>query len=277
MRKLILIGPDGVGENVAAAVAGAAERAGAGPARWAVLTEDVQAARNWLAAAKAVDAKTALLATTTVKDTVALLDDVDLVVIITGIAEEELDLAGQACAVLEGGEAGFVILVAARKKKTARDEDRLTDAICHLAQFGTVSPIVLGGPAERQASELWLYLAKRMERAAGMRTAPQRRSGIDRRRFPRWSFDALATLYHGERALPCRVHDVSAGGLGVFMETVPPAGAAVAVEVDGVGRVAGAVVHATGSHVGIRLTMPSVELIDLVRRLAKQIAARSAA
>ena len=112
-------------------------------------------------------------------------------------------------------------------------------AVIALAQYGTVCPVILPerpefaacqgegklvgdleppSPAAEDIGRLWDYLAEHAERAA------QRKEPQDRRHAPRQPYDQIATFTLSGEVYPCRINDISAGGISLWTDQPLPQG-----------------------------------------------------
>ena len=147
-----------------------------------------------------------------------------------------------------------------------------------LAQFGTVCPFTL--PAtDRKAglTKLRDYVQQRLDKHYGKRESAvdPKTAGAERRAFPRWQLDCPAIATIGGRNHPCRVADISGGGLALDLADVCKVGDEIVVTLEGVRPLRGKVVHIGQRHVGVQFTMDAAEHSDALVLIAQVLAGRT--
>ncbi len=220
----------------------------------------------------------------------------DLVVIPTRPNPRDLELAGAVVDTVEARGAPFVFLI-----NHNGDEDEFpTAAVIALAQHGTVCPVILphraelarcqgesgsvadldpDSPAGEDIARLWDYLAAHMARIASSARAKRGHPGppAERRRHPRHRYAQSATFTADGMVFPCRINDISAGGISIGTDEPPARGTSVVLHVPYLGEFAAEPVYAAGERVGLRFLIDEARQGELVARLSALIRAERAA
>jgi len=164
-----------------------------------------------------------------------------------------------------------------------------------LAQYGTVCPIILPEDepvvpslrakvfrkkkrtdSQLKREQFWAYLSGRLEAlgeeaelAAGDE-APH--DGQERRKFPRHSFDIGATFKWNRRVLPCRIQNISAGGLAMTADVSVPLGTRLKLHIPYLGEFDAVAVHRDTRSAGLRFVIDEWQQAALVRDLTGLVA-----
>ncbi len=166
---------------------------------------------------------------------------------------------------MNGGSAG----------KSIRQEIQVT-----LAQFGTVCPVTLP-VSDRDAvlHQLRDYVLQRLDKHYGQHESAgeQKTTEAERRAFPRWQLDCPAIATINGRNHPCRITDISGGGLALDLVNVCEIGEEVVVTLEGVRPLRGKVVHIGQRHVGVLFTMDAAEYSETLALIAQVVAGRAQA
>ena len=209
----------------------------------------------------------------------------DLVVLPTRPNPRDLEVAGAVVDMVEALGTPFVFLI----NHTQGEDDFPTAAVIALAQHGTVCPVILpqrsdfgrcraGGatvmeldpdsPSSEDMARLWDYLSDHMVKVAPAAKAKRRIAPQDRRRFPRHRYDQIATYTVGDMVFPCRINDISAGGVSMLAAEPPVEGTEVALHVPYLGAFKAEAVHVAGDRVGLRFKIDEQTQGDLVKQLS---------
>lgn len=209
----------------------------------------------------------------------------DLVVLPTRPNPKDLEVAGAVVDMVEALGTPFVFLI----NHTGGEEDFPTAAVIALAQHGTVCPVILPQRGDFAASQaqgrtvmeldpdsassedmdrLWDYLTSHVEKVAPAAKAERRGSPQDRRRFPRHRFDQIATFTAGGMVFPCRINDISAGGVSILTAEPPVAGLELILHLPYLGEFRAVPVHVAGDRVGLKFLIDADEQSDLVGQLS---------
>ncbi len=209
----------------------------------------------------------------------------DLVVLPTRPNPKDLEVAGLVVDMVEALGTPFVFLI----NHTQGEDDFPTAAVIALAQHGTVCPVILpqradfgacqaqgqtvmeldpDSPSSEDMARLWDYLEAHMAKVAPAAKAGRRGSPEDRRRFERHRYDQIATFSAGGMVFPCRIDDISAGGLAMVTAEAPPPGAEIALHVPYLGEFKARSVHVAGERVGLKFLIDADEQQDLVTQLS---------
>ena len=331
MRVLALAAPlDGAGRTTLAAWLGLeAERAGAGPVVWldaaaepALLgwAEEADLSRpfaeRWDASCTPIEFQRLDTAGVglVVVDCPALdqperlastLAVADLAVIVVQPRAESLAATGRMADAMDAAGKPFLFVV----NRASEDGDMTTATAVALAQYGTVSPVILPERADlaeaapsspsstapamepsagagSEIGRLWEYLLQRLERCAPTPQSTLPRSamsqsamygssdeGRERRRHARHSFEQYSTFTHDGRVFPCRVRDISAGGLSFVTQDRPALGARVTLHLPYLGEFVAEVVRHQDDIVGLRFAVEENRRADLVEELTALIGA----
>ncbi len=167
------------------------------------------------------------------------------------------------------------------------DSPDTSAAAIALAQFGTICPILLGDnvdsarddaahdvpPMTEQYRKLWKYLLSRVGGIAGEQPEAEAARNSDRRRHPRWDFAAEATLDCDAGVVRCQVTDISAAGIGLTGDDLPPAGTRVNLSIANLGTMPTVVARRRNNRAGLMFAMEPSEQLDLVNRISQLIQA----
>lgn len=161
-----------------------------------------------------------------------------------------------------------------------------------LSQYGPVCPVVpperpelAGGPDSLAArtsgrrclwpaqakrpdadlARLWGYLNDRLAAAAAAK------DGHERRRFARHAFDTAATFTWEGQVFPCRLRDISAGGLSLRSSVPLPIGARLLLHIPYLGEFEAEPVRAEGAVAGLRFILDEWRQAELVRDLRRLV------
>lgn len=203
------------------------------------------------------------------------------------VRPSEDDLAGLGALIdrVEAAGKPFVFIV-----NQARTSGRMTPATAvALAQYGTVCPVMMRygwhearegdrNGAEPRATEvedsdiarLWDYLRARLDRYAPAERLAERAapSARERRRFMRHVFDVHATFTWREQVFPCRVHDISAGGVALTCPMPLPAGIRVRLHIPYLGEFDAEPARASNEVTGLRFVIDEWRQAGLAQDLA---------
>jgi chromosome partitioning protein len=215
----------------------------------------------------------------------------DLVVLPTRPNPKDLEVAGVVVDTVEALGTPFVFLI----NHTQGDDDFPTAAVIALAQHGTVCPVILpqradfaacqeqgrtvmeldpDSPSSEDMARLWDYLGAHMAKVAPAGKAERHRSPEDRRRFARHRYDQIATFSAGGMVFPCRISDISAGGVAMVTAEPPAKGAEIALHVPYLGEFKAESVHVAGERVGLKFLIDAHEQQDLVSQLSALLQGR---
>ena len=149
-----------------------------------------------------------------------------------------------------------------------------------LAQFGTVCPFPLSA-SDRDAGlkQLRDYVLQRLDKHYGKResAAEPKATAAERRAFPRWQLDRPAIATIAGRNHPCRVADISGGGMALDLAIPCEIGGDIVVTLEDVRPLRGKVVHIGQRHVGVQFTMDAAEHSEALALIAQVVAGRAQA
>jgi chromosome partitioning protein len=209
----------------------------------------------------------------------------DLVVLPTRPNPKDLEVVGAVVDRVEALRRPFVFLI----NHSGGDEDFPSEAVIALAQHGTVSPVILprrddfaAGQAEGRTvmeidpdsassedmARLWDYLANHVAKVAPTTREARRSRPEDRRRFQRHRYDQIATFTADGMVFPCRISDISAGGVSILTSTPPVPGGEVILHVPYLGEFRAEPVHVAGERVGLRFLIGADAQSGLVGQLS---------
>ena len=172
-----------------------------------------------------------------------------------------------------------------------------------LAQYGTVCPVILPedepvAPSLRakvfrkikrtdgqlKREQFWEYLSGRLEalheellHGAAEPTAPTdgddtAEGGRERRKFPRYTYDIGATFTWDRRVFPCRIKNISAGGLALTADISVPLGTRLKLHLPYLGEFDAISVHRDATSAGLRFVIDEWQQAELVRDLTNLVA-----
>ena len=166
-----------------------------------------------------------------------------------------------------------------------------------LAQYGTVCPVILpedepvvpslrakvfrkikrtDGQLKRE--QFWEYLSERGEAEPTAPTAGDdtTEGGRERRKFPRYSYDIGATFTWDRRVFPCRIKNISAGGLALTADISVPLGTRLKLHLPYLGEFDAISVHRDATSAGLRFVIDEWQQAELVRDLTSVVASGGA-
>ena len=227
----------------------------------------------------------------------------DLVAVVVRPREDDFAPLGSIVEAIETAAKPHVFLVNLAK----RHGNMAAATAIALAQYGEVCPIVLPedepvkpnlrakvfrkvkrSDGQLKLEQVWDYLSGRLTVLRG-EAAPAESydppgglraertedlpTGItERRRFPRYSFDVGATFTWNQRILPCRIRDISAGGLAMVADVSVPLGTRIKVNIPYLGEFDAISVHRNDTSAGLRFVIDEWRQAGLVRDLAALVA-----
>ncbi len=115
----------------------------------------------------------------------------------------------------------------------------------------TVMELDPDSPSSEDMARLWDYLSGHLVKVAPAAKATRRSAAQDRRHFPRHRYDRVATYSVGDMVFPCRINDISAGGVSMLTAEPPAIGTEVALQVPYLGAFKAEAVYAVGGRVGL--------------------------
>ncbi len=209
----------------------------------------------------------------------------DLVVLPTRPNTKDLEVVGAVVDMVESLRRPFVFLI----NHSGGEEDFPTAAVMALAQHGTVCPVILPRRGDLAASQaegrlvmeidpdsassedmarLWDYLANHLAKVAPATREDRRDRAQDRRQFPRHRYDQVATFTLGGMVFPCRISDISAGGVSILAPSPPVKGEELVLHVPYLGEFRAEPVHVAGERVGLKFLIDADEQSGLVGQLS---------
>lgn len=157
------------------------------------------------------------------------------------------------------------------------------------------------GEGETKRAEVWSYLSERLDAICGagrgeasggpgddaqddraqedrlQEDRAQGEGGAERRQFVRHSFEVGATFSWEGQSFPCRIRNVSAGGLAFTTDMPVPLGTRLKVRVPYLGDFDAVSVHRDAVSVGLRFVIDEWQQAALVRDLAALVGGGQAA
>ena len=209
----------------------------------------------------------------------------NLVVLPTRPDSKDLEVAGAVVDRVEALRTPFVFLI----NHSGGEEDFPTAAVMALAQHGTVCPVILPRRGDLAASQaegrtvmeidpdsassedvarLWDYLSNHIAKVAPATREDGRGTPQDRRRFPRHRYDQIATFTVAGMVYPCRINDISAGGVSILAPSPPVQGMELILHVPYLGEFRAEPVHIAGERVGLKLLCDAEAQSELVGQLS---------
>jgi hypothetical protein len=117
-------------------------------------------------------------------------------------------------------------------------------------------------------ARLWDYLSAHIAKVAPATREDRRGASRDRRRFPRHRYDQIATFTVDGMVFPCRINDISAGGVSILAPAPPVQGRELILHVPYLGEFRAEPVHVDGQRVGLKFLCGAQAQAQLVDRLA---------
>lgn len=212
----------------------------------------------------------------------------DLIAVVVRPREDDFAALGDVVAAVEAAAQPFVFLV----NRAKRHGNMAAATAIALAQYGSVCPVVLPedeklAPSlrakvfrrkrpldgELKREEVWTYLAERLDAICAAAGAGPADGGRERRQFARQSYDIGATFSWERQVFPCRIRNISAGGLAFTTETPVPVGTRMTIQVPYLGEFKAVSVHRDAVCVGLRFVIDEWQQAGLVRDLAALVSA----
>lgn len=212
----------------------------------------------------------------------------DLTAVVVRPREDDFTALGDVVAAAEAAERPFIFLV----NRAKRHGNMAAATAIALAQYGSVCPVVLPedeklAPSlrakvfrrkkpldgELKREEVWTYLAERLDAICAAAGAGPADDGSERRQFPRQGYDIGATFSWERQVFPCRIRNVSAGGLAFTTDMPVPVGTRLTLHVPYLGEFEAESVHRDSVCVGLRFMIDEWQQASLVRDLAALVTA----
>lgn len=211
----------------------------------------------------------------------------DLIAVVVRPREDDFTQLGGVVAAVEAAARPFVFLV----NRAKRHGNMAAATAIALAQYGSVCPIVLPederlAPSLRakvfrrikrsdgriKSEEAWSYLSERLDAICGEADSEACGDPVDgepeQRQFPRHGYDIGATFSWERQVFPCRIRNVSAGGLAFTTDMPVPVGTRLKLHVPYLGEFEAESVHRDTVCVGLRFVIDEWQQASLVRDLA---------
>jgi chromosome partitioning protein len=217
-----------------------------------------------------------------------------LVVLPTRPDAKDLEMARAVVDRVEALRTPFVFLI----NLCGGEEDYPTAAVMALAQHGTVCPVILprrgdfaSGQSEgrtvmeidpdsassEDVARLWDYLSAHIAKVAPATRRDRRGASRDRRQFPRHRYDQIATFTVDGMVFPCRINDISAGGVSILAPSPPVKGGELILHIPYLGEFRAEPVHVEGERIGIKFLCGAQARAQLVDRLAALVSPETGA
>jgi len=200
----------------------------------------------------------------------------DLAVIEVDVRRFDAKELGSVLARLDQQAVPFFFLMSG----VANGKNVLPEIPLTLAQFGTVCPFPLP-TSDRDAGlrQMRDYVLQRLDKHYGEResAAEPKSTAAERRAFPRWQLDCPAIASIGGRDHPCRVVDISGGGMALDLAIPCEIGGEIVINLEDVRPLRGKVVHIGQRHVGVQFTMDAAEHSEALALIAQVVAGRAQA
>ncbi len=215
----------------------------------------------------------------------------DLIAIVVRPREDDVAQLGATVEAIGAADKPFFFLV----NRAKRHGNMAAATAIALAQYGAVCPIVLPedepvapslrarvfrkkkkSDAELKSEQFWAYLTGRLG-ALGGEVAPEEEAesfegGRERRKFPRYSYDVGATFTWDRRVFPCRIQNISAGGLAMQADIAVPLGTRLKLHIPYLGEFDAISVHRDAMSAGLRFVIDEWQQAALVRDLTALMA-----
>jgi chromosome partitioning protein len=220
----------------------------------------------------------------------------DLIAVLVRPREDDVALLGGVVDAIKLAARPLVFVV----NRAKRHGNMAAATAIALAQYGTVCPVILPedepvAPSLRakvfrkikrtdgqlKREQFWEYLSGRLEAlhgellhgeagpTAGNDTTE---GGRERRKFPRYSYDIGATFTWDRRVFPCRIKNISAGGLALTADISVPLGTRLKLHLPYLGEFDAISVHRDATSAGLRFVIDEWQQAELVRDLTNLVA-----
>ena len=216
----------------------------------------------------------------------------DLIVVVVRPREDEFALLGDVIDEIKATGKPFVFVI----NRAKRHGNMAAATGIALAQYGTVCPVILPedekvspslrarvfrkikrADGEIKREEVWLYLSGQLAAQRG-EPAPQPVDEPDdgpreRRLFPRQDYDIGATFTWERQVFPCRIQNISPGGLAFTTDTPVPVGTHLTLHIPYLGEFDAETVHSNSNVIGLRFVIDAWQQAGLVRDLTGLVGA----
>lgn len=213
----------------------------------------------------------------------------DLIAVVVRPREDDFMLLGGVIDEIKAAAKPFVFVV----NRAKRHGNMAAATAIALAQYGTVCPVILPedervAPSLRarvfrrmkradgqiKLEEVWAYLSEQLAQCSAAFVAGDDEAGddrADRRRFPRQDYDIGATFTWERQVFPCRIQNISAGGLAFTTATPLPIGTRLMIHIPYLGEFDAETVRADADVVGLRFVIDAWQQAGLVRDLSAML------
>jgi chromosome partitioning protein len=214
----------------------------------------------------------------------------DLVVLPIRPLPEDLETVRAIVDRAEALQTPFVFLI----NQAGGEDDFPAGAVIELAQHGTVCPVILpergdfaagqaegrtvmeigpDTPSSEDMARLWDYLSNQVAKVAPAARDDRRGTPDDRRQFRRHNYDQNATFTESGMVFPCRVQDISAGGVSILAPTPPVQGMEMILHVPYLGEFLAKPVHIDGERAGLEFLIGTDAQTNLIGQLEALLSA----
>ncbi len=215
----------------------------------------------------------------------------DLIAVVVRPREDDFALLSGVVDAIELAAKPFVFVV----NRAKRHGNMAAATAIALARYGTVCPVILpedepvvpslrakvfrktkrtDGQLKRE--QFWTYLSGRLEALQGEAELAASVDTIDGgrelRKFRRHSYDIGATFTWERRVFPCRIQNISAGGLAVTADISVPLGTRLKLHIPYLGEFDAVSVHRDATSAGLRFIIDEWQQAGLVRDLTGLVA-----
>jgi hypothetical protein len=208
----------------------------------------------------------------------------DLVVLPIRPLSDDLETVRVIVDRVEALQTPFVFLV----NQAGGEDDFPAATVIELAQHGTVCPVILpergdfaagqaegrtvmeigpDTPSSEDMARLWDYLSNQEAKVAPAARDDRRGTPDDRRHFRRHNYDQNATFTESGMVFPCRVRDISAGGVSILAPTPPVEGMEMILHVPYLGEFLAKPVHIDGERAGLEFLIGADAQTNLIGQL----------
>ncbi len=210
----------------------------------------------------------------------------DLIAVVVRPREDDVALLGGVVDAIKLAARPLVFVV----NRAKRHGNMAAATAIALAQYGTVCPVILpedepAAPSLRarvfrkikrtdgqlKREQFWAYLSGRLEALHGeaepTASDDTTEGGRERRKFPRYSYDIGATFTWDRRVFPCRIKNISAGGLALTADISVPLGTRLKLHLPYLGEFDAISVHRDATSAGLRFVIDEWQQAELVREL----------
>jgi hypothetical protein len=209
-------------------------------------------------------------------DVATILRAADLVVLPVHPDPDRLDSVARTIEMVERETKPYLFVL---NMAEPEGEDTMATAVA-LAGYGTICPVIVPNSSAQDPdspvfADVFQYLLGRLDKASGKEGEPSRPapapSADERRAFPRWECTLPGRMVVGDIKIPCKITDISGGGMSVECDVPLAVGAKAIVETPSLGPIEAEVRYSGNRRLGLMFTMDTAQQTDLIILMANTI------